>query len=169
MARVTERWESRRDTWTFTTVTDPRPAPGGRLGDVTSTTVRHARSQVQVTVRFRALAATGAYASYDLRIQGDRVVREVVLEAGRGRWAGRVRVFRRDGDPAAGCGGVRHRIDYRHDRVRIVVPRGCLHRPHRVRANLNVYRAGRDGRFWSDSAQTRRAHSDAWTRWLRRG
>lgn len=161
--------DARGDVWASTAPDTWEPAPAGSLGDVTRAVVRHEASKVVVTVRFADLRRTGSYAQYAVRIQGsrDKVVREVVVEAGARGWDGRHRVFRADGEPATGCSAT-HLIDYQDEKVQVRVDPGCLRSPGSVRVNVNAYRAQKDKTFLADNPHNEKAESSAWSPWARR-
>ena len=145
------------------------PAPGSSQGDLTRAKLTYEGDKVVVRLKFVNLARRGAYAQYLVVVQGhrDHRTREIVLEAGPGRWAGRARVYRPHGDLVASC-PVAHVIDYGAEVVRVRVNRACLAKPGSVRANVNVYRADDTGAFYSDNPHDRLDHSDAWTPWVKR-
>jgi hypothetical protein len=155
------------DMWRADAVGEAVPAPASTLGDLRRVDVRHGSANVVVTLRFVDLRRAGSYANYTVRLQtGVRTFREVTLEADRHSWAGSTRVFRHGGNLVRGC-GESHRVDYRGNTVRIVLPRSCLGTPRFVRANVNVYRADAEDAFFSDNPHDGQAESGAWTRWLR--
>jgi hypothetical protein len=145
------------------------PAPGSSQSDITHAKVSYQGAHVVVRLKFVELARRGSYAQYVVVLQGHRNhrTREVVLEAGPGRWAGRVRVYKPHGDLVGSC-PVAHLIDYDADVVRLRVDRTCLAKPGSVRTNVNVYRANSAGVFYSDNPHDRLDQSAAWTPWVKR-
>jgi hypothetical protein len=146
-----------------------QPAPRVRIGDVRRAAVRHGKHAVVVRLRYRELRRVGAYWLFEVRLRtGTHRYREVRVEATRHHWRGVDRTFDRHGRRVA-C-GVRHRIDYRRDVVRIQVPRTCLGTPKRVRATVAGYRADRSrSRFYVDDPHDRSPATRGATRWLRAG
>lgn len=157
------------DVWYSAAGAAAEPSPGSTFGDLTRTVVKHDRKTVVVRLGFADLGRRGAYAQYAVLLEGsrDRRVREVVVEASPRNWAGRVRVFKRNGDLVRTC-GARHRIDYDANTVTVRVPRTCLNRPGSVRANVNVYRADAGEGVYSDNAHDAQEFSIAWTPWVKR-
>lgn len=157
------------DTWYSTESADAELAPTNTQGDLVRTVVKHERKVVVVRLKFADLARRGSYAQYAVLLEGsrDRKVREVVVEASHRNWAGRVRVFKRNGDLVSQC-QVRHGIDYGADVVRIRVARTCLNRPGSVRANINVHRLDNVRGSYSDNAHDGLEYSAAWTPWIKR-
>ena len=145
------------------------PAPGSSQSDIIRAKVSYQDAKVVVRLAFAKLAKRGSYAQYAVVLQGhrDHLTREIVLEAGPGRWAGRARVYKRHGDLVENC-PVGHLIDYGADVVRVRVNRACLDKPGSVRANVNVYRADDSGVFYSDNPHDRLDQSNAWTSWVKR-
>jgi hypothetical protein len=146
-----------------------------REGDVVATTFRHGPRRVVVSTTFRALDEVGKYHGYYLRVESARhVYRDVTLEAGPGRWGGRLVVTDRRGQRVR-C-AARHTIDYDRNVVRVVVPRSCLGRPRFVRATAaNAWtRPDTSDPSQSDLVALDNPHNtshrtDTWTRWIRRG
>ena len=145
------------------------PAPESAQGDLTRARTSYRGDAIVVRLKFVDLAKQGAYAQYAVVLQGhrDHRTREVVVEAGPGRWDGRARVYKPHGDLVTSC-PVAHRIDYDTETVRVRVDRACLDKPGSVRANINVYLADESGAFYSDNPHDTLDHSDAWTPWVHR-
>lgn len=159
-----------RDTWRLLAGDEVKPARWAEHGDITRVAVRHRHARVVVRIGFGRLSRVGTYAQYAVRVQGSgerRRTREVVIEAGPHGWRGGARAFTGGGKLARGC-DVSHRIDYGDDRVVVRLGRDCLGRPGSVRVNVDAYRANRKGVFFADSAHTDRAHSRAWSDWVKR-
>jgi hypothetical protein len=143
-------------------------APNSQRGDVLSARIRYAPRKITVTTRYVDVARAGRYANYTTRLQsGQRMIREVTVETGPGSWKGHIRVFRGNGDLAAGCHAGRS-IDYTANTVQVTVPASCLNRPRFVRANINDSRANANGTFFLDNPQNQQAHSRTWTHWIHR-
>lgn len=157
------------DVWRTLPGGEVKPAAWSEAGDVTRARVLHRRHVVVVKIDFVTLRRTGIYAQYAVRMQrsGKRWIREVVVEAGPGNWRGQTRAFNGRGELARAC-DVRHRIDYRRDRVVVRLRRSCLNRPGSVRVNVNAYRANREGVFFADNPHHTRDHARAWSDWVRR-
>lgn len=145
------------------------PAPESAQGDLTRARTSYRGDAIVARLKFVDLAKQGAYAQYAVVLQGhrDHRTREVVVEAGPGRWDGRARVYKPHGDLVTSC-PVAHRIDYDTETVRVRVDRACLDKPGSVRANINVYLADDAGAFYSDNPHDTLDHSDAWTPWVHR-
>jgi hypothetical protein len=145
------------------------PAPESAQGDLTRARTSYRGDAIVARLKFVDLAKQGAYAQYAVVLQGhrDHRTREVVVEAGPGRWDGRARVYKPHGDLVTSC-PVAHRIDYDTETVRVRVDRACLDKPGSVRANINVYLADDSGAFYSDNPHDTLDHSDAWTPWVHR-
>lgn len=160
--------DARGDVWREPDATTASPAPSVRSGDVTKAVVGHDGSRAFVKIKFARLARTGSYAQYAVRFQGrNGVVREVLLESSRRLRSGGLRVFNAKGRPVDRC-DVDHAVDYRRDKVTVEIDRRCLHRPGKVRVNVNTARATRRGVFFSDTLHDAAAESTAWTDWVKR-
>lgn len=167
-AREVTLEDARGDVWREPDATTASPAPSVRSGDVTKAVVGHDGRRAFVEITFARLARTGSYAQYAVRFQGrNGVVREVLLESSRRMRSGGLRVFNAKGRPVDRC-DVDHDIDYRRDEVTVEVDRRCLHRPGKVRVNVNTARATRRGVFFSDTLHDATAASTAWTDWVKR-
>lgn len=155
------------DVWRTRVGEEAEPAPRVRVHDVRALRVRHAARRVVVTVRYSALRRAGVLSAHRIWLRTPAgVLREVLVEAGPGRWAGQTRVFTRRGNLVQ-C-RARHAIDYAEDRVRVLVPRTCLGTPARVRARMVGYRAFEDGRIDTDNPHDQQATTRRWSPWVRR-
>ncbi|MDP3967056.1 MAG: hypothetical protein Q8Q02_02150 [Nocardioides sp.] len=155
------------DVWRTRVGEEAEPAPRVRVHDIRALRVRHAPRRVIVTVRYTALRRSGVLSAHRVWLRTPAgLLREVLVEAGPRRWAGRTRVFTRRGDLVQ-C-RTRHAIDYPEGRVRVVVPRACLGTPARVRARMVGYRAFKDGRVDTDNPHDQQPTSRRWTPWVRR-
>jgi hypothetical protein len=136
LAGSTSVRDGQRDMWTVREgETSGTPAPDARVGDIVRTTFVHGERRVVVRTRFVELAPVGRRFTLWVGMRA-RDGRETILG---------VRASRRDRDghtilmDARGrdvdC-AVRHRIAYRRDVVRAVVPRTCLDRPAALRFNV---------------------------------
>jgi hypothetical protein len=143
-------------------------APGTRQGDVRRAVFVHNRTNIVVTQRYAALRRVGRYANYSVRLQNAaRGYREVVVETSRRSWAGKVRVFARNGNRVA-CAAT-HRVDYGADTVTVRMPRSCLGTPHRIRATATSSWADAAGDFFMDNPHNGQSRVDGWTRRLAAG
>ena len=156
------------DMWRADFTGETQPAPHTRAGDVRRASFRHGPKNIVIRQRFVDLRRIGKYAAYYARIQNgakDRY-REVQVEARRGSWRGKIRVFDRRGAKVA-CAAT-HRIDYAKNTLVIKVPRSCLATPRLVRATTgNAWAQRRDQVFLLDNPHTKRASAPTWTRWVR--
>ncbi|MEI5675252.1 MULTISPECIES: hypothetical protein [unclassified Nocardioides] len=167
-------WSDRdasRDVVVTTYASEPEPCgtwtdrvdPADRTQDITRVSVRHSRSRVRVTVRFRDVAPRDAR-STTVYLRTQR--RDVEIEVSRfaGSSATRVALMTLpDYDaidveptednpcgtfviagPDASCRGLRGRIDHARDRVVVVLSRRCLRDPRWVRAGVSSYAFGGD-------------------------
>lgn len=155
------------DVWRTRVGDEAEPAPRVRVHDVRALRLRHASRGVVVTVRYTALRRWGVLSAHRIWLRTPAgALREVLVEAGPRRWAGRTRVFNRRG-ALVRC-RTRHAITYPEGVVRVVVPRSCLGTPARVRARMVGYRAFEDGRVDTDNPHTQQPTSRRWTPWVRR-
>lgn len=155
------------DVWRSRVGHEATPAPRVRVHDVRALRVRHAPRTIAVSVRHAALRRVGVLSAHRIWLRTPAgVLREVLVEAGPKRWAGRTRVFNRRGNLVR-C-RTRHAISYADDRVRVFVPRACLGRPARVRARMVGYHGFADGRVHTDNPHDQEASTRRWTPWLRR-
>ena len=160
--------DARGDVWREADTITATPAPSIRAGDITKAVIAHDGKRVSVRVVFKRLARKGAYVQVAVKLQGSKgVVREVLVESSRRDRNGVVRVFNAGGRPVDGC-DADHEIDYKRDRVSLDVDRRCLHKPGRVRANVNTARATGSGIFYSDNVHDTAAESVAWSDWVKR-
>lgn len=160
--------DARADVWAESDAVNATPSPTIREGDITNAVVAYQRDAVTVKIRFLKLSRTGPFAQYAVKLQGSKgVVREVLVESSRRDRSGVHRVFNARGREVDDC-DVQHRIDYRHDRVKVTVDRACLARSGKVRANVNAAHAAGTGVFYSDNVHDTAAHSATWTDWVKR-
>jgi hypothetical protein len=161
--------DARGDVWREADTVNATPAPSIRDGDITKAVIAHDGRRVSVRVVFKRLARTGAYLQVAVKLQGSKggVVREVLVESSRRDRNGVVRVFNAGGQPVGRC-DADHKIDFKRDRVELDVDRRCLHKPGRVRANVNTARATGSGIFYSDNVHDTAAESVAWSDWVKR-
>jgi hypothetical protein len=160
--------DARYDTWRTMPGGEVAPAQWAEAGDITRVAVRHRHDRIVLRISFAELHRSGAYAQYAVRVQGrgkHRWIREVLVESGPHRWRGVARVFTGHGNLARRC-DLGHRINYRDNVVMVRLDRDCLGRPGSVRANVNAYRANRNGVFFADSAHTDQSGSRGWTDWV---
>lgn len=142
-------------------------APHTRHGDVRRIAFRHGPRNIVVTARYAVLRRSGSYGAFTVRLATKRhVYREVRVETSPGARRGELRVFGGRGR-LVHCPRARHRIDYRRDTVRIVVPRACLGTPRYVHAAAANYWASYQHRLVTDNPHNARAHVRGWTRWIR--
>ena len=161
--------DARGDVWREADTVNATPAPSIRSGDITKAVIAHDGKRVSVRVLFKRLARKGAYVQVAVKLQGSKggVVREVLVESSRRDRNGVVRVFNAGGRPVEGC-DADHDIDFKRDRITVDVDRRCLHKPGRVRANVNTARATGSGIFYSDNVHDTAAESVAWSDWVKR-
>lgn len=161
--------DARGDVWGEVDATTSTPAPSIKQGDITKVVVLHERDEAKVKIGFVRLARKGAYAQFSVTFQGSdgNVVREVLVEASKRDRSGTLRVFNPRGRLVDGC-DADHDVDYRRDKVSVVIDRRCLNKPGRVRINVNTAHATGTGVFYSDNAHDAAAESDAWTDWVKR-
>jgi hypothetical protein len=106
--------------------------------DVRRAVVRHATYAVRIRFRFvdlRRLGYQGFEATIETPIQAFAVAQvrsEPGLRSGRHGFL----VGDLSNDPATGCPGMSHRINYATEVVRMRIPRSCLGRPNWVRVAL---------------------------------
>ncbi|KQZ70078.1 hypothetical protein ASD66_10390 [Nocardioides sp. Root151] len=138
-----------RQDYSFETETETEtPVPTVKSSDITSTVVDHRRDNVFVTVRHAELDS-----HLDLLhgylfslVTNERLGRTVVLHVSPSTSRqGEVKLVTQAGRRVT-CIGLRGRIDYRANTVRIRVPRSCLSNPRWVRAGIYTFHTGRD---WS--------------------
>lgn len=143
-------------------------APNVKVGDLTRAVVHNTRSTVTVVLRFVDIARAGRYAQYDVVVQSKATMvrRELLLEAGPGRWKGVMRVFHHNGT-AASC-PTSHRIDYAANVVTVRMRGRCLGEAISVRAQINTYRGLSHARFYSDNPAGTTAQMTGWTGWVHR-
>jgi hypothetical protein len=110
------------------------PAPRRRQGDLRGYRVRYAPERIFVTLGFRDLRrkAGTVWAVAGFRWGKDHRD-EVVLETGPGNRQGRALL---ESDPTC---PVTHRVDYRKNRMVIVLPARCLGRPSQLRFRVSVH------------------------------
>jgi hypothetical protein len=161
--------DARGDVWREADTVNATPAPKLRSGDITKAVVAHGGRRASVQIVFKRLTRKGAYTQFAVKLQGSegRVVREVLVESSRRDRNGVVRVFNAGGRPVDRC-DPDHDIDFKRDRVTVSVDRRCLHKPGRIRANVNTARATGRGIFYSDNVHDTAAESVAWTDWVKR-
>lgn len=132
-----------------------------REGDVTSLRVTHNQHRVRITMRYRALhrpsAKQGAIHTFHLRTNEHESFDVTMVTS--------PEVLQGDaafiGPEDADCRGLRSRISYRHDSVRVSIPRRCLSNPRWVRVGAGYggfSTVTRGGCF--DDAQGRRIHQE---------
>jgi hypothetical protein len=139
---------------------DPRPAPRAMIGDVERTSFRYLDRRVVVRTELAALQRTGRRLTvWFVGVEATRRDRNghvIFITAARGR--------------DVRCGGVRHRVDYADDVVRVSVPTRCLGRPHVVRFRLATEHVRRSWAYaWLDNGLAVATGDRQWTRWLSRG
>ena len=161
--------DSRGDVWREPDTVNAAPAPKIRSGDITKAVIAHDGARASVRIVFKRLARKGAYTQVAVRLQGSkgRVVREVLVESSRRTRNGVVRVFNANGRPVERC-DADYDIDFKRDRLTLSVDRRCLHKPGRIRANVNTARATGSGIFYSDNVHDTAAESLAWSDWVKR-
>ncbi len=134
-----------------------------RQGDVTSMRVVHGEHRVRTTLHYAKLSrvsrSTMVHVFAFRAPSGVRADLAVLAKAG--SWKGES-FWDVDGKPRATCPGLRSRIDYGADTVRVSVPRNCLDDPRWVRVGggggamvgkrLYADDANRDGRIGDDVA-----------------
>jgi hypothetical protein len=149
---------------------DPRPAPRAMIGDVERTSFRYLDRRVVVRTELAALQRTGRRLTVWVDVQnGARRTWFVGVQAtGRDRNGHTIFITARGRDVR--CGGVRHRVDYADDVVRVSVPTRCLGRPHVVRFRLATEHVRRSWAYaWLDNGLAVATGDRQWTRWLSRG
>lgn len=130
--------------------------PKRRLGDVTRTVVRHELERVVLRTKYARLDIKKRQpflVQWGLSRPDDSVV-IVRVRAERGSWAGSLDVDvpapplrARD---SVECGT--HKINYRRNFVRVVLPRDCLDRPHWFKV-VSYTQLGDDPAFYDDGLQ----------------
>lgn len=168
LAEKTRLDDATGDVWGAADATSATPSPSIAEGDITRAVVAFEDQTVRVRTSFAKLTRRGPYAQYSVVLQGrqGKVLREVLVEAGKGNRAGSHRVFNARGREVT-C-DADHRISYGTDAVTVELDRACLGSPKAVRANLNTARATGMGVFYSDNAHDTAAESAAWSAWVRR-
>lgn len=156
------------DVWGASGPTAATPSPTIAEGDITRAVLAFKRKTVRVRITFAKLRRGGPYAQYSVVLQGrqGKVVREVLVETGKGNRGGSHRVFNARGLEVS-C-RADQRIGYGADAVTVELDRACLGSPKAVRANINTARATGKGVFYSDNVHDTAAESAAWSPWVRR-
>ncbi len=111
-----------------------KPEPNRIEGDALAMRVTHGPQRVRITLRTAQLTrdpATSAVHVFGLRTNEARRAELTIYVHGK-HWQGE-RTWRVNGRERT-CHGLRSRIDYEADTVRVVVPRRCLSNPRWVRA-----------------------------------
>lgn len=160
--------DPRGDVWGAADATNATPSPTVREGDIGKTVVRFSNNTVTVKIEFAQLRRKGAYAQYDVVLQGKqgKVVREVVVETSKRDRSGSHRVFNARGSEVS-CDATHH-VSYGQDTVTFTLDRRCLSSPRAVRANVNTAYATHGGVFYLDNPHDTAAESTAWSDWVHR-
>ena len=128
------------------------PAPARRHGDIAAFKVAHRDAAVVGTVTVRRLTRHDRFFGAVLQLRtGQATYTAVVYRTA----VGQPLEAEFDGGGKHACAGLRHHLDYRHDTVRISVPRTCLGHPAwvRSRAVIDYFgRRGAGGAFFADAA-----------------
>jgi hypothetical protein len=109
------------------------PQPAWEPGDIKRVGVAHGTHRVRVRLAFRdvALRTDDAY-FYRIRTPHRRFVLAGFTDARedpQGEWF----LLSPSRERPVSCAGLRHRIDYTNEQVKVSVPRGCIGHPARVR------------------------------------
>lgn len=108
------------------------PRPGRRIGDIIRTIVKHKAEKVVLKTRYARLNRKHGHSFEAVWLLLDNTdnLTQVYVEAGPGGYGGQLTVFSSAPTPARvllDCG--RHRISYKNDFVKVVLPRSCLDFP----------------------------------------
>lgn len=129
------------DVWVLAGSSDvAAPAPDVRNGDLLATRAAHRARNVVVRLRFAELGLPGQlFARFVVKTDAASWFAEIAVRHPRLHPAGRHHLWHRNGDRAS-CPGMRHRIDYEHNWMRLRIPRSCLDLPTWVRVQVQTER-----------------------------
>lgn len=161
------------DVWRVNPRTDVwRPVAGTVPSvDVVGADLRHARRRVKARVQFADLVRQQGRVSVWAGIDVGPEFRYARVRLTPSNRAGRARLFQEPGVHPMRCAGLRYRVSYRNDVVRVSVPRSCLGRPDWVRVNVTVeseVRTGRGLRYLVDNPHSAEGYDNRGSRRLYR-